>query len=112
MKDNENNEFLPDLILVNYGLMMYLTIQKIIWKYLQLILFNIIGNTQDKNIGDVVKLLHIDGDLLKEKMQETMKGLHEMFSNNDENEEDEEKDEENDNKKPDFLIRKYPRKYI
>ena len=32
-----------------------------------------------------------------------MKGLQEMFSNNDENEEDEDNDEKNDDKKPDFL---------
>ena len=106
MKDDENNEFLPNF---NFSKLWIDDVtdntKEAIWKYLKLILFNIIENTQDKNIfGDAAKLFEaIDGDLLKEKMQETMKGLQEMFLNNDDNEEDEDNDEKNDDKKPDFL---------
>jgi hypothetical protein len=56
--------------------------QKSIWKYLQLILFTIIGGIKDKSsFGDSVNLFDgiNEGDL-QEKLKETMTGLTDFFS--------------------------------
>ena len=52
-----------------------------IWKYLQLVLFTIITNVDNKNtFGDTAKLFEaINGDEFKEKLEETIKGLENIF---------------------------------
>jgi len=52
-----------------------------IWKYLQLILFSIITNVDNKNtFGDTAKLFEaINEDEFKEKLEETIKGLENIF---------------------------------
>ena len=58
-----------------------------IWKYLQLVLFTIITNVENKNtFGDTAKLFEaINEDEFKEKLEETIKGLGNIFDlSNDE----------------------------
>ena len=63
-----------------------------IWKYLQLVLFTIITNVDSKNtFGDTAKLFEaINEDEFKDKLEETIKGLENIFdvSNNDDSTED------------------------
>lgn len=54
-----------------------------IWKYLQLILFSVVGNVKDKNMfGDTANLFEgiNEGDL-EEKMKETMDNIGDFFKN-------------------------------
>ena len=69
-----------------------------IWKYLQLVLFTIVGNVSDMNsFGDTAKLFEmIDEEELKDKLQETFQNMEQMFSESmGENEESGEQDQEN-----------------
>jgi len=52
-----------------------------IWKYLQLILFSIIGTLDNKDaFGDTAKLFeHIDEEEFKNKLQDTLSNVQEMF---------------------------------
>jgi hypothetical protein len=52
-----------------------------IWKYLQLILFSVIGCVHNKTeLGDTAKLFEaIDEEELKKKLQETLEGMQNMF---------------------------------
>ena len=109
MKEGEDNYFLPEF---SFDKLFVEDVsdntKETVWKYLKLILFNVIGNLKDKNVfGDTAKLFEgVDANILKEKMEETMKGLHELFASNDDSDDDNENNEEkndNDNKKPDFL---------
>lgn len=76
------------------------TLKETIWKYLQLILFSLINDLDDKNLfGDTAKLFEsFNQDDLKEKMESTMKDLFELFNEN--NETDNESDEKT---MPEFL---------
>jgi hypothetical protein len=82
-----NTEFLPGIIFK------YLwktdisdTTRDTIWKYLQLILFSILGSVQDKSdFGDSAKLFEaINEDELKNKLSETLENMQQLFdqSNN------------------------------
>ena len=53
-----------------------------IWKYLQLILFTIVGNISDMDsFGESAKLFEmIDEDELKDKLQDTFENMEKMFS--------------------------------
>ena len=55
--------------------------KKTIWKYLQLILFSVIGGVKDKsNFGDTLNMFEgINEAELNQKMQETMAGLSDFF---------------------------------
>ena len=69
-----------------------------IWKYLQLVLFTIVGNVSDMNsFGDTAKLFEmIDEEELKDKLQETFQNMEQMFSESmGETQESGEQDEEN-----------------
>ena len=57
--------------------------KKIIWKYLQLMLFTIVGSIDDKNeFGDTASLFAgIDENELQTKLNETMKNLTGFFEN-------------------------------
>jgi hypothetical protein len=69
-----------------------------IWKYLQLILFSVVGNVKDKNVfGDTANLFEgINENDLEEKMKETMDNIGDFFKNMglDENMEMEESNDE------------------
>jgi hypothetical protein len=59
------------------------TTKKAMWKYLQLLLFSIVGGIKDKaNFGDTMNIFEgiNEGDL-HEKLKETMGGITEFFSN-------------------------------
>jgi len=66
--------------------------KKAIWKYLQLILFTIVGGIKDKtNFGDAMNLFQgIDEGELQEKLKDTMSGITDFFSNMEAFGEDEE----------------------
>jgi hypothetical protein len=72
--------------------------KKAIWKYLQLILFSIVGGVKDKtNFGDTMNLFEgIDEKELQDKLAETMSGLTDFFKNMD-NKETGEKTEHSEN---------------
>ena len=59
--------------------------KKAIWKYLQLILFSIVGGVKDKtNFGETMNLFEgIDEKDLQDKLAETMSGLTDFFKNMD-----------------------------
>lgn len=81
--------------------------KKIIWKYLQLILFTIFSGIKDKSsFGDAANMFEgIDENELNEKINETMSGLTDFFKNmedmmrniNKETEPTEEKEEDKEN---------------
>lgn len=64
--------------------------KKTIWKYLQLILFQVIENVKTKSaFGDSANLFQgIDENELQEKMKETMEGLKAFFQKEEEGEAD------------------------
>jgi len=57
-----------------------------IWKYLQLIMFSIVGSLDNKDVfGDTAKMFEaINQDDFKEKLQETLTKIQELFSNKSE----------------------------
>ena len=79
-----NTFFLPD---VDFKILFNSDItdktKKSIWKYLQLILFTIVGNMKDKaNFGETTSLFEgIDENELQSKLQETMSGISDFFTN-------------------------------
>jgi hypothetical protein len=61
------------------------TTKKAMWKYLQLVLFTIVGGIKDKtNFGDTMNMFQgIDENELQDKLKETMGGITDFFSNMD-----------------------------
>jgi len=57
--------------------------KKTIWKYLQLLLFTVIGSVKDKSIfGDTANMFDgIDENDLQEKLKDTMEGITNFFEN-------------------------------
>ena len=57
--------------------------KKIMWKYLQLMLFTVVGSIDDKkSFGESMNMFEgIDESMLQEKMEETMKNITEAFEN-------------------------------
>ena len=81
-KENVNTEFLPGIDFKNIWKEDISTKTKdTIWKYLQLILFTVIGKVDSQDsFGDTAKLFEaINEDELKDKLEETMKNLHNMM---------------------------------
>jgi hypothetical protein len=68
-----------------------------IWKYLQLILFSIIGSVNDKNVfGDSAKIFEsINEDEFKSKLEETMTQMQQLFENEQSNSSSENSGSEN-----------------
>ncbi len=109
--NSENNlEFLPG---VDFKLLWKEELsdntRECIWKYLQLLLFTVAGNlSSNESFGDTAKLFEaIDEDELKNKLQETMDSLQDMFkeTNANKGDEDEEHDETEEGKeKPSFSM--------
>ena len=84
-----NTEFLPN---VDFKLIwntpdISVSTRETIWKYLQVILFSLISNINDKNsFGDTAKLFEaINEDELKSKLEETFQNMSQMFSGLGEN---------------------------
>lgn len=61
--------------------------KKTIWKYLQLLMFSLLGSVKDKsNFGDSMNMFEgIDENELQSKMKETMDGIEDFFTNLSEN---------------------------
>lgn len=61
--------------------------KKSMWKYLQLLMFSILGSVKDKShFGDTMNMFEgIDESELQSKMKETMEGIESFFQNLDEN---------------------------
>lgn len=57
--------------------------KKTIWKYLQLLLFTVVGSVKDKSIfGDTANMFDgIDENDLQEKLKDTMEGITNFFEN-------------------------------
>ena len=78
-------------------------IKKVIWKYLQLILFSIVGSMDNVNsFGDTAKLFEaINEDTFKDKLEDTLKNITEVFENkkneNSENDQNSENSENGEN---------------
>jgi hypothetical protein len=72
--------------------------QQTIWKYLQLILFMVIGNVKDKSeFGNTMNLFEgVDETELQEKMTEAMSGLEDFFKSLEKTEKDENDEESSD----------------
>jgi hypothetical protein len=64
------------------------SIRKTIWKYLQLVLFTVVGSVKDKStFGDSMNMFEgIDEKDLQEKLGETMEGLNDFFKDMGKNE--------------------------
>lgn len=78
-----NTEFLPGIVfkqLWNYDISD--NTRETIWKYLQLILFSVIGSVHNSSdLGDTAKLFEaIDEEELKNKLQETLEGMQNIFN--------------------------------
>jgi hypothetical protein len=83
LNGDTNVKFLPDVdfkVLYNCEGLSENT-KKTIWKYLQLLLFNVIGSIDDKSkFGDAASIFDgIDENMLQDKLKETMEGLSDFF---------------------------------
>lgn len=104
LKNETNVKFLPDVnfkVLYNCEGVSENT-KKTIWKYLQLLLFNVIGSVDDKSkFGDAASIFDgIDENMLQDKLKETMAGLGDFFKNM----EKDEKQEGGDGEKHEFTF--------
>jgi len=79
---DSNTEFLPGIV---FKLLWHQDIsdntKETIWKYLQLILFSVIGSVHNSSeLGDTAKLFEaIDEEELKKKLQETLENMQNLF---------------------------------
>ena len=91
-QDNEiNTEFLPGIVFKHlWTSEISDSTKEIIWKYLQLILFSVIGSVHDKSqFGDTFKLFEsINEEDWKSKLQETLEGMHHLFQKNQEDQQE------------------------
>jgi hypothetical protein len=79
-----NTEFLPGVVFKQlWNFEITESTKETIWKYLQLILFSVIGSVQDKSqFGDTSKLFEsINEEEWKSKLQETLEGMQNLFKN-------------------------------
>jgi len=86
-EDSEiDTEFLPNILFKNlWSCDISDKTRDTIWKYLQLILFSVIGSMNDKDaFGDTAKLFEaINDEDFKAKLEETLEGMQDLFSNAD-----------------------------
>ena len=79
-----NTEFLPGIVFKQlWNLDISESTKETLWKYLQLILFAVIGTVHSSSdLGDTAKLFEaINEEELKQKLEETLKGMQHMFDN-------------------------------
>jgi hypothetical protein len=84
LENNINTEFLPGILFKHlWNLDVSENTKEIIWKYLQLILFSVIGDVHnDGDFKDTAKLFeYIDENELKEKLEETFSNMNGVFGN-------------------------------
>ena len=82
-KEDVNTEFIPG---IDFGVLwnsegVSETIHETLWKYLQLLVFMLVGNINSgETFGDTAKLFEaINEDDLKQKLEETMEQMKDMF---------------------------------
>jgi len=79
-----DTEFLPNIYFKSlWGFDITQTTRDTIWKYLQLMLFSIVGSIENKEMfGDTAKMFDdVDGTELKTKLEEALKNMQGMFDN-------------------------------
>jgi hypothetical protein len=79
----ENTEFLPGIVFKHlWAFDISDTTRDTIWKYLQLILFSVIGSVHNSSdLGDTAKLFEaINEDELKNKLEETLQNMQNLFT--------------------------------
>ena len=84
-ESEENTEFLPGIVFkLLWSDNISDTTRETIWKYLQLILFSVIGSVHNtRELGDTAKLFEaINEDELKNKLQETFENMQNLFDGN------------------------------
>ena len=82
-EDINTTEFLPGIVFKQlWSFDISDTTRETIWKYLQLILFAVIGSVHtSSDLGDTAKLFEaINEDELKTKLEETMKNMQNLFN--------------------------------
>ena len=80
--NNINTEFLPGILFKHlWNLDISENTKEIIWKYLQLVLFSVIGDVHsDGDFKDTAKLFEfIDENELKQKLEETFSNMNNIF---------------------------------
>lgn len=78
----EDTEFLPNIYFKNlWNCDISNKTKETIWKYLQIILFSVVGKVEDEGqFGDTLKLFEaINNDEFKSKLDETFEGIKNMF---------------------------------
>jgi len=81
-ESNNNTEFLPGIVFSQLWLCdISENTRETIWKYLQLILFSVIGTVHNSaELGDTAKLFEaINEEELKKKLQETLESMQNLF---------------------------------
>jgi len=84
-ESEENTEFLPGIVFkLLWSDNISDTTRATIWKYLQLVLFSVIGSVHtSSDLGDTAKLFEaINEDELKNKLQETFENMQNLFDAN------------------------------
>ena len=84
-ESEENTEFLPGIVFkFLWSDNISDTTRETIWKYLQLVLFSVIGSVHSSHeLGDTAKLFEaINEDELKNKLQETFENMQNLFDIN------------------------------
>ena len=82
-----STEFLPGIVFKQLWILdISDNTKETIWKYLQLILFSVIGSVHSTSeLGDTAKLFEeINEEELKKKLQETLEGMQNLFESNPE----------------------------
>ena len=78
-----NTEFLPGIVFKHlWAFDISDSTRETIWKYLQLVLFSVIGSVHNSSdLGDTAKLFEaINEDELKSKLEETLKNMQNLFT--------------------------------
>jgi len=86
LETDVNTEFLPGIVFKHlWSSNISENTRDTIWKYLQLILFSVIGSVKSSSdLGDTAKLFEaINEDELKTKLQETLENIQNLFENKD-----------------------------
>jgi len=99
LNSDVNTEFLPGIVFKQLWCCEDISdkTRDTIWKYLQLILFAVIGSVHSTHqLGDTAKLFEaINEDELKSKLEETFEGMKNLFTDFNKGEEGEEERERN-----------------
>lgn len=107
----ENTEFLPGIVFkLIWSDNISDATRDTIWKYLQLILFSVIGSVHTSSeLGDTAKLFEaINEDELKNKLQETFENMQNLFESNSTAEDGTNTDQSNNSSDPNINMENMP----